>query len=98
MKDLKGWTATNASDKKQIKLIMQFMSFRKREVEDVGETGMNTKCPFDQLAVLNEGLAYIKSQRNVEDVGIGLVDDPELAIPERTSQQVSPGKPVLWMR
>lgn len=98
MKDLKGWTATNVPDKKKIKLTMQFVSFMKREVEDVGETGMDTKCPFDQIAILNESLAYIKSQLNLEEVNVGKVEDPDLAVPERTSQNVTPGKPVLWMR
>jgi leucyl-tRNA synthetase len=98
MKDLKEWSAANVSDKKQIKLTMQFVSFQKREVEEVGETGMDVKCPFDQLAILSESIAYIKSQLSLEEVGIGKVDDPELAVPDRTSQNVSPGKPVLWIR
>lgn len=97
MKDLKGWAAANA-DKKKIKLIMQFVSFMKREVDDVGEMGMDIMCPFDQSAILNESLAYIKAQLILEEVGVGRVDDPELAVPERTSQNVSPGKPVLWMQ
>lgn len=98
MKDLKVWSTANANDKKQIKLIMQFVSFQKREVDDVGETGMDVKCPFDQLAILSESIAYIKSQLSLEEVGIGKVEDPELAVPDRTSQNVSPGKPVLWIR
>eukprot|EP00571_Detonula_confervacea_P016849 CAMPEP_0172299366 /NCGR_PEP_ID=MMETSP1058-20130122/1709_1 /TAXON_ID=83371 /ORGANISM="Detonula confervacea, Strain CCMP 353" /LENGTH=1113 /DNA_ID=CAMNT_0013008811 /DNA_START=70 /DNA_END=3411 /DNA_ORIENTATION=- len=98
MKDLKGWSAANVSDKKKIKLVMQFVSFMKREVDDVGEMGMDIKCPFDQLTILNESLAYIKSQLNLEELSVGCVDDAELAVPERTAQNVSPGKPVLWIR
>jgi len=98
MKDLKGWSASNVSDKKKIKLVMQFASFMKREVDDVGEMGMDITCPFDQAAILSESLAYLKSQLNLEELTVGLVDDAELAVPERTSQNVSPGKPVLWMR
>jgi len=97
MKDLKVWSAANG-EKKQIKLIMQFVSFMKREVDDVGEMGMDIKCPFDQFAILNESLAYIKAQLYLDEISVGRVDDPELAVPERTSQNVSPGKPVLWMR
>eukprot|EP00578_Thalassiosira_sp_NH16_P016934 CAMPEP_0181125480 /NCGR_PEP_ID=MMETSP1071-20121207/27075_1 /TAXON_ID=35127 /ORGANISM="Thalassiosira sp., Strain NH16" /LENGTH=1112 /DNA_ID=CAMNT_0023210931 /DNA_START=116 /DNA_END=3451 /DNA_ORIENTATION=+ len=96
MKDLKGWTSTNVSDKKKIKLTMQFVSFMKREVDDVGEMGMDIKCPFDQIAILNESLAYIKAQLNLEELNVGSVDDSDLAVPERTSQNVSPGKPVMW--
>ena len=97
MKDLKDWTTNNVPDKKKIKLTMQFVSFMKREVEDVGEMGMDIKCSFDQLAILNESLAYIKSQLSME-IGVGRADDPELAVPDRTVQQVMPGKPVLWIR
>ena len=97
MKDLKDWTANNVPDKKKIKLTMQFVSFMKREVEDVGEMGMDIKCSFDQLAILNESLAYIKSQLSME-IGVGRADDPELAVPDRTVEQVMPGKPVLWIR
>ena len=98
MKDLKGWATANVSEKKLIKLTMQFVSFMKKEVDDVGEMGMDIKCPFDQFAILSESLAYIKAQLNLEDLGVGRVDDPELAVPERTSQNVLPGKPALWMR
>ncbi|KAL9187996.1 hypothetical protein ACHAXT_006374 [Thalassiosira profunda] len=98
MKDLKEWSTANVSDKKQIKLTMQFVSFMKREVEEVGEVAMDIKCPFDQMSILSESMAYIKSQLNLEDLDIGKVDDAELAVPERTSQNVTPGKPVLWMR
>jgi len=99
MKDLKEWaTETNASNKKQIKLNMQFVSFIKREVDDVGEMGMDIKCPFDQVAIMSESLVYLTSQLGLEGLDVGRVDDPELAVPERTSQNVSPGKPILWMR
>ena len=97
MTDLKDWTTNNVPDKKKIKLTMQFVSFMKREVEDVGEMGMDIKCSFDQLAILNESLAYIKSQLSME-IGVGRADDPELAVPDRTVEQVMPGKPVLWIR
>jgi len=99
MNDLKEWsTANNVSDKKKVKLAMQFVSFMKREVDDVGEMGMDIKCPFDQLAIFSESLAYIKSQLNLEELGVGRVDDPELAVPDKTMENVAPGKPILWMR
>lgn len=98
MNDLKVWSTSNVSDNKKIKLTMQFVSFMKKEVEDVGEMGMDIKCPFDQLAIMTESLAYIKSQLNLEELGVGRVDDSVLAVPENTSQNVAPGKPILWMR
>lgn len=98
MHDLKEWSTASDSDKKKVKLVMQFVSFMKKEVEDVGEMGMDIKCPFDQLAIMNESLAYIKSQLNLEELRVGLVDDEKLAVPEGTARNVAPGKPVLWMR
>ena len=98
MADLKEWTTTGVSDKKQVKNIMQFVSFMKREVDEVGEMGMDIKCPFDQLAILNESNAYIKSQLGLEEVGVASVLDAELAVPDKVGQNVTPGKPYLWMR
>jgi leucyl-tRNA synthetase len=98
MADLKEWTANSVTDKKMVKNIMQFVSFMKREVDVVGEMGMDIKCPFDQLAILNESKAYIQSQLGIEEVGVGSVDNSELAVPDKTSQNVTPGKPFLWMR
>ena len=98
MKDLKEWTTTSVTDKKKIKLTMQFVSFMKKEVDDVGESGMDIKLPFDQFAIINESTAYIKSQLNLEEVGVGSVGDQELEVPEKIVGNVMPGKPFLWMR
>ena len=97
MKDLKTWSAENVSDKKKVKLTMQFVSFMKREVEDVGEMGMDTTCSFDQSAILNESIAYIKSQLSIEELSIAKVEDAE-SVPDKISQNVTPGKPALWLR
>ena len=97
-KDMKEWTMSNVTDKKKKGLTMQFISFMESEVRDVGETGMDTKCPFDQCAIMNESLAYIKSQLGISELNVGRVDDPDLAVPDKVSQQVTPGKPGLWMR
>lgn len=98
MNDLKDWSASTVSDKKMIKLVMQFVSFTKKEIEDVGETGMDIKCPFDQYAIFYECISYIKSQLNLEEIGVGRVDDPELRVTDNMAQNVAPGKPALWMR
>ena len=98
MADLKDWSSASIADKKQVKFTMQFVSFMKKEVDDVGEMAMDIKCPFDQLAILNESKAYIKAQLNLEELSIGSIDDAELEVPERVSQNVTPGKPTLWLR
>eukprot|EP00956_Cyclotella_meneghiniana_P021892 scaffold40578_cov72-Cyclotella_meneghiniana.AAC.6 len=86
MADLKEWSTTSVTDKKQ------------REVDDVGEMGMDIRCPFDQLAILNESKAYLKSQLGIDELGVGSVLDADLAVPDKTSQNVTPGKPYLWIR
>lgn len=98
MADLKDWTTNSVEDKKQVKNIMQFVSFMKREVDEVGEMGMDIKCTFDQLAILNESKAYIQSQLGMEEIGVASVLDPELAVSDKISQNVTPGKPYLWIR
>lgn len=98
MADLKDWTTNSVEDKKQVKNIMQFVSFMKREVDEVGEMGMDIKCTFDQLAILNESKAYIQSQLGMEEIGIASVLDADLAVSDKISQNVTPGKPYLWIR
>ena len=60
MKQLKVW-CKDLPDKKLIKNTMQFASFTKREVEDVGPVAMETSLPFDQKAILEQSTAYLKS-------------------------------------
>jgi leucyl-tRNA synthetase len=100
MKDLKTWTGSNP-DKKMIKFTMQFASFIKKEVEDVGSMAMDVQLPFDQKEILLASDGYIKSQLNVTELDIINLRDTEGAaadVPERTKENVSPGKPVLWLR
>jgi leucyl-tRNA synthetase len=99
-KELKAWTGSNP-DKKMIKFTMQFASFIKKEVEEVGSMAMDVHLPFDQKAILVASDGYIKSQLNVTDldiINLGDTDGAAADIPERTKENVSPGKPVLWLR
>jgi leucyl-tRNA synthetase len=102
MNDLKDWTAATISDKKLIKFTMQFASFRKKEVDDVGETALDVRLPFDQEAILLESLQYMQSQLVIESIDIIKIgaDDSNLdtPIPDRIVENVEPGKPYLWLR
>ena len=101
MKKLKGWTGANLEDKKLIKFAMQFASFVKREVEEVGTQAMDTTLPFDQKAILQGSESYIKSQLNltaIDFILLGTEEETAANVPEKNSQNVTPGKPVLWMR
>ena len=98
MKQLGGWCSDNAIDKKLKKSVMQFVSFTKREVEEVGYPAMDTTLPFDQASIIEESTAYLMKQLTLEDVDIIKLDNSEEAteVPERVSGNVIPGKPSLW--
>lgn len=99
MAQLKNWSGANISDKKLIKLAMQFASFTKKEVEEVGPAVMDTTLPFDQRSILEESVAYLKSQLNLENVNVIRIDDTDESshVPDRTKDNVVPGKAVLWL-
>jgi len=99
MKDLKGWTGANIKDKKMMKFAMQFASFAIAEAKDVGEAALDVQLPFDQEKILNESVAYIKSQINVEELDtIKIGSDAAGQVPDRLVENVAPGKPSLWYR
>lgn len=99
MKQLKSWTK-NLPDKKLIKLTMQFASFTKKEVEDVGPTAMDLVLPFDQKSVLMGSEGYIKAQLNLNEIDVRKLDEPDTAaiVPDRVKENVVPGKAILWFR
>jgi len=97
MKDLKTWAGENVADKKMLKLTMQFAAFMKSEVAEVGPIALDVQIPFDQAEVLQGSLKYLKSQLEIADLDVLKAEDtPD--IPERVLEQVSPGKPFLWLR
>ena len=97
VKDLKAWTNENISDKKMVKDAMQFASFMKGEVAEVGTVALDIQLPFDQASVLKGSLAYIGSQLEVKDLDIRKVEmDSEL--PDKVKEQATPGNPYMWLR
>ena len=98
MKDMKKWSAQNVTDKKMIKGTMQFGSFVRAEADEVGRVAMDLELPFDQHAIFEVSLTYLKSQLNLPDLDI-IVDLKSVEdLPERIVGMVSPGKPHLWIR
>ena len=98
IQDLKNWCSSTVTDKSLVKSIMKFASFRKSEVEDVGETALDVRLPFDQKAILSDSLSYIVSQLSLAEVDIIELGGDENDVPERISENVEPGKPYLWLR
>ena len=97
MKDLKTWTGQNIEDKKLIKFTMQFAAFVKQEAGEVGRVALETQMPFSQAEILQGSMGYIKSELNLEELDILNTESAE-GIPDRVKEQVTPGKPVLWLR
>ena len=101
MQDLKTWASESVTDKKLVKFTMQFASFIKKEVDEVGPVAMDTELPFDQKVILESSKAYIKAQLGLAEVTfIRLGDDSDApnTVPERVAENVTPGKPFLWLR
>lgn len=101
MKDLKGKAGDFVDDKKMIKLVMQFVSFVKNEVGEVGSAAMETTLPFDQMEILKGSEAYIKTQLGIKELTfakLGSDDEISKEIPDRIVGSVLPGKPSLWIR
>merc|ERR1711862_53429 len=73
MKQLKTWSGKNITDKKMIKFTMQFASWMKREVEDVGPMAMDINVPYNQMDILQSNLKYISAQIKRENVEVMLV-------------------------
>lgn len=97
MKDMKKWSGQNVTDKKMIKGTMQFGSFVKAEAQEVGRVAMDLELPFDQKAILDVSLTYLKSQLNLPTLNIIDLKSAE-DVPERIGGMISPGKPHLWIR
>jgi len=97
MKDMKKWSGQNVIDKRMIKDTMQFSSFMRDEANEVGRVALDLELPFDQYAILEVSLTYLKSQLNLSDLDIldlSTVED----IPDRVAGNVSPGRPYLWIK
>lgn len=101
MKDLKTWSATapHAKDKKMVKFTMQFASWMKREVEEVGPMAMDVKMPFDQADIMTQSQKYLLSQLKMETITVINLDTAEdtSMVPAKMKENVSPGKPSLFM-
>ena len=71
--DLKVWAAS-LPDKKNMKNIMQFLAFVKKEVGDVGASAMDFTSPFDQKATFERSRKYVASQLGIEEGALEIVN------------------------
>ena len=99
MKDLQGWTKEHVSDKKMIKFTMQFASFMKNEVLEVGPVALDVQLPFDQKEILEQARNYIQAQLAISDLDVLKLDSGEASgVPGKIAENVTPGKPAIWFR
>jgi hypothetical protein len=66
---------------------MRFASFMKSEVEEVGKVAMDIHLPFDQGAILEASMRYIKARLQIEELDILKLDTAE-GVSERIADQV----------
>lgn len=98
-KDLKEWAGKNVTDKKIMKNTMQFASFVKSEVNDVGVSAMDVQMPFDQKDLLEEVREYVMKQVNALELDVAKLDsDAASSVPPNIAENSTPGKPFLWLR
>mmetsp|Transcript_17844 Transcript_17844/g.37088 ORF Transcript_17844/g.37088 Transcript_17844/m.37088 type:complete len:1082 (+) Transcript_17844:13-3258(+) len=97
MGDLKKWTS-KLEDKKNVKNVMQFVSFVRKEYMEIGAVAMEQTVPFDQLALFQGFTKYISSQLNLAEEDISIVDIGKEGPPQgcKNSDGVGPGKPGLF--
>jgi len=70
----------------------------KKEVSDVGFSAMDLNMPYDQKNILISSEKYIKSQLNLPNVEVwSLSEERAAVIPERIAENVTPGRPYLWI-
>jgi len=86
----------STSNKKMLKQTMQFASWIKKEVADVGVLAMDTTMPYDQKEILDSNQNYIQKQLKLEHIEIKLLEDVD--VPPKIKEVVSPGRPYLWLR
>lgn len=99
MKELKGWSMENVKEKKLMSEIMKFVSFTKKEVDEVGVMAMEAQLPFDQTAILTEMKDFIQKQTGISELDIIRVGtEAASAVPDRTIDNSAPGKPCIWFR
>src|SRR5688500_13450490 len=101
MNDLKTYASETIDDKKMTKLCMQFASFVKKEVEEVGAAAMDVQLPIDQKTVLYECVKYIQVQLDISEIDIINLDvdtDAAAGVAANKVEVTTPGKPQLWLR
>ena len=78
---------------------MQFASFVKAEVADVGPMAMDVQLPFDQKEILVQVQKYLQAQLVIPEIDVLKIDSDEGSeVPEKFRENVTPGKPSLWFR
>ncbi|CAM9824761.1 unnamed protein product [Hapterophycus canaliculatus] len=95
MKGLKAFAKTAGFDKKQSQAAMQFAAFVKAEYEEAGPQALEATLPFDQTAILEENMAYIRDSLALENVQV--LDAAGEEGDARRKAAAEPGRPTLFL-
>jgi len=60
---------------------------------------MDLTLPFDQKSILDGSSLYLKAQLSLTELSVVMVGDKDTAkdVPDRVRENVTPGKPYLWL-
>eukprot|EP00752_Nemacystus_decipiens_P004015 g3678.t1 len=95
MKGLKAFSSAAGFDKKRSQAVMQFAAFVKAEFEEAGPQALESTLPFDQTAILEENMAYIRDSLALDNVQV--LDAAGEEGDARRKSTAEPGRPTLFL-
>jgi leucyl-tRNA synthetase len=96
MRQMKEFCEGDPALKKDTKLLMQFGAFMRDEAKDRGKDALAFEMTFDQKAILEENMAYIKRALELKEVSFYNVEEegfPPACIDKKKADIAVPGKP-----
>ena len=97
-KDFKAFAMDEANGiKPKMKFAMQFASFIKGTVAEVGPSAMNAEMAFDQAEFLRDHADYIAKQLELAKVTVHMADDDAAPGTDKDKESSQPGDPCLVM-
>lgn len=92
IKELKGWLESDEELKPSTKLLMQFGAFMRDEAVERGVDALAVNLPFNQQAILEENIVFIKAALDLVDVSFYCVEDGNLPGEKKKYEAAVPGK------
>lgn len=95
LKAMKEFLENDPDLKKDTKVLMQFGAFMRDEAKERGLDALATEMAFDQKAIIQENIAYLKKALDLIELGIFNVEDEGEypAVDKKKAEMAVPGKP-----